>query len=464
MNGDIKIHGGDFVSGIMDNNQYVYGFFLLKVPGKLLREKIPISFVSQLEIATEESVKKLGGTLGWGLVGVTLLGPVGLLAGLLAGGKRNEVTFTCVFRDGRKFIATVSSKLYKAMMGDILSSIGNNNITGNLSASQFAQRNERNDHLNKISDIISEHDFVLCKNCGAKNLDTSINCWSCTENLSVKWKGLNATAKIAWVFGVVILLLGLSNFMEAPLPGLSLIVVAALLLPPIRNYVYSKTNLKLPVVVRVILILLLLASFSHYARPIKERKDQELTAHNAQEEAQREVKSHQESVGSEFINDKGELDEAALVERVKKLINERDYEIAYKLGSLKKVGKNAELDSYMDQARDKIKEGLEAEIERQPLDWYDRKASLYKRLIELYPQSAEYKNKYEREMQNGKARSNPVDSSKENKEISSLDQITDKCSKYVVATSPKHPVSSPAELEMLYMKLYNCMQSEIGKK
>ena len=58
MNGDFKIHGGDFISGIVDTNQYVYGFFLLKVKGKLFREKIPISFVMNLEIATEESVKK----------------------------------------------------------------------------------------------------------------------------------------------------------------------------------------------------------------------------------------------------------------------------------------------------------------------------------------------------------------------------------------------------------------------
>ena len=68
-----------------------------------------------IEIASEESVKRFGGTVGWGLVGATLLGPVGLLAGLLAGGRGKEVTFVATFKDGKRLFATTDSDTYKKM-------------------------------------------------------------------------------------------------------------------------------------------------------------------------------------------------------------------------------------------------------------------------------------------------------------------------------------------------------------
>ena len=54
-------------------------------------------------------MKKIGGTVGWGAVGAIALGPVGLLAGLLLGGKKKEVTFVARFKDGRKLLATTDN-------------------------------------------------------------------------------------------------------------------------------------------------------------------------------------------------------------------------------------------------------------------------------------------------------------------------------------------------------------------
>lgn len=64
------------------------------------------------DVATEESVKRIGGTVGWGAAGALVLGPVGLLAGLLLGGKAKEVTFVGRFRDGKKVLATVDQKTW----------------------------------------------------------------------------------------------------------------------------------------------------------------------------------------------------------------------------------------------------------------------------------------------------------------------------------------------------------------
>ena len=111
--GTFEVHAGDFKKG--KDHQYLAGKpgnLIMKSQGKFFREKIPVSEIQELEPASEESVKRIGGTVGWGAVGGVLLGPVGLLAGLLAGGRGKDVTFVCKLKDGRKFMATASSKIY----------------------------------------------------------------------------------------------------------------------------------------------------------------------------------------------------------------------------------------------------------------------------------------------------------------------------------------------------------------
>lgn len=112
MFGQIEVLAGDFKPG--KNGQFVKGF-LLPVPGSLTRESISAKAVRELTVATEESVKRIGGTVGWGLVGGVALGGIGLLAGLIAGGKGKDVTFVCQFEDGRKFLGRTDSKTYQSM-------------------------------------------------------------------------------------------------------------------------------------------------------------------------------------------------------------------------------------------------------------------------------------------------------------------------------------------------------------
>ena len=65
-----------------------------------------------VEVASEESVKRIGGAAGWGAVGALALGPVGLLAGVILGGRSKDVTFIATFKDGRKMLATTDSKTF----------------------------------------------------------------------------------------------------------------------------------------------------------------------------------------------------------------------------------------------------------------------------------------------------------------------------------------------------------------
>ena len=60
----IKVHAGDFLEG---DGQFHSGDLVLRTEAhKFFGETIPVTALQTVEIATEESVKKLSGAVGWG--------------------------------------------------------------------------------------------------------------------------------------------------------------------------------------------------------------------------------------------------------------------------------------------------------------------------------------------------------------------------------------------------------------
>lgn len=115
--GMIKIHGGDFT----EQSVYFCGDVLV-ISGKVKNEEINSNRLRSVEVATEEAIKKLPGSIGLGLVGGLLLGPVGMVAGVLAGGNKKEITFTATFHDNRSFVATTDPKTFANLKADALDS------------------------------------------------------------------------------------------------------------------------------------------------------------------------------------------------------------------------------------------------------------------------------------------------------------------------------------------------------
>jgi hypothetical protein len=110
----LKVLAGDFINTRGTSKCSPAGFSLWPKDETFhwSPEQIPMSEIEILEQASEENVKKIGRTVLWGLAGAVALGPVGLLAGLLLGGKKTEITFFTKFKDGRKLVATVDSKTW----------------------------------------------------------------------------------------------------------------------------------------------------------------------------------------------------------------------------------------------------------------------------------------------------------------------------------------------------------------
>jgi predicted PurR-regulated permease PerM len=90
-----------------------------------------------------------------------------------------------------------------------------------------------------------------------------------------------------WVFGIFFLLIGVLSFLESPLAGLSMAAAAALLLPPARDFVYSKTNIEFSIKARAISILILFIAFGFFSGQSQEQKKQELAHQQTQEEAEK---------------------------------------------------------------------------------------------------------------------------------------------------------------------------------
>jgi len=95
------------------------GFALRKPTGLWDLEHFRLGDLRRPELATEESVKKLGGTLGWGATGAVLLGPVGLLAGALVGGRKTEVTFVAQL-NGEAFMGQTDKKTWQKILASNL--------------------------------------------------------------------------------------------------------------------------------------------------------------------------------------------------------------------------------------------------------------------------------------------------------------------------------------------------------
>ncbi|WAB99480.1 MULTISPECIES: hypothetical protein [Pseudomonas] len=106
----LTVQSGDFLQG---EGEYRNGSLTLKTPrSPSPGERISLTRISDLRLASLESNRNLGTALGWGMAGALVAGPVGLLAGLWLGGKEEEATFLATFKDGRKLMASTDGKTW----------------------------------------------------------------------------------------------------------------------------------------------------------------------------------------------------------------------------------------------------------------------------------------------------------------------------------------------------------------
>jgi len=198
-----------------------------------------------------------------------------------------------------------------------------------------------------------------------------------------------------WVFGVLFLLTGALSLVESPLAGLSLIAVAALLLPAVRNFVYLKTNKEFPVKARAISIFALLMASGFFIEQVQDRKEKELTVQLAHKKQEKAAQLRQENI--DFFNANRE----EIIFRIKNAITEKDYQVAISKSNKYLVSGDKELKQLNIQAKNELSaiqkmkktEKLLAELKSVPTKEYEKNQRLYQQLLNMHPDSKLYKNK-----------------------------------------------------------------------
>jgi hypothetical protein len=102
--------GGDFGKG---SGFFGFRSFTLPTGQWGSKEEVPTYLLQSVELISQETIQKHPNRLAWGLGGAALMGPLGLLTGLLPrGSTHNKVAFVAEFTDGRSFLATTDHKTY----------------------------------------------------------------------------------------------------------------------------------------------------------------------------------------------------------------------------------------------------------------------------------------------------------------------------------------------------------------
>lgn len=198
-----------------------------------------------------------------------------------------------------------------------------------------------------------------------------------------------------WVFGVLLLLAGALSLIESPLAGLCLIAASTLLLPPVRNFVYSKTNREFPVKARAVSVFVLFMAFGFFAGQAQERREQELAAQKAEERAEKTAQLRQEKI------DHFNANRDQIIASVEKAIADEDYQAAISQSNKYLVAGDTKLEQLNTEAKNEHAaiqkaektERLLAELKSIPVKEYNENKNLYQQLLKMHPNNELYKEK-----------------------------------------------------------------------
>lgn len=79
-------------------------------------DTIPMSDITEFQVVTEENKASILGKVGWGAAGLVVLGPLGLLAGVLGGGNKRDRLMVIKMRDGRSAMIKGNAADAEALM------------------------------------------------------------------------------------------------------------------------------------------------------------------------------------------------------------------------------------------------------------------------------------------------------------------------------------------------------------
>jgi hypothetical protein len=120
MFGQFKIIAGDFRTNA--KHQFVNDTLLLFEVGGwgFKAKKYPSAHIVGVEEVSSDNTRGAGGTVGWGIAGALVAGPLGAVAAGYLGGKKDEVTFICRLSDGKQFVGVMKKSIFVKLSAPFL--------------------------------------------------------------------------------------------------------------------------------------------------------------------------------------------------------------------------------------------------------------------------------------------------------------------------------------------------------
>lgn len=222
---------------------------------------------------------------------------------------------------------------------------------------------------------------------------------------------------LTWVFGILAILIAFVALTTSFRAALCLFAVGALLLPPIRDFVFSKTTTALPVQLRAVIIVILLGSFVYFTSIGGTERAEEAAAEEARELA--EIVAQRKKKNADFFNANRET----IIFSAQTALAEKDYAKVISNTSQYLAAGDQELNEIHDEAKStltkiekaeearlaKIKEAEDskkeevrrekrtveilAELKTIPVSKYAKNKGLYAELVKYHPYEAVYKER-----------------------------------------------------------------------
>lgn len=200
---------------------------------------------------------------------------------------------------------------------------------------------------------------------------------------------------LSWIFAAIFLLVGVSLMFTSPLAGLCALAASALLLPPVRDAVYSKTKKELSGKARGISIIALLIGASLFAGQSQLAQQEKQERRQAQEKAEQTEKLRQEAI-QEF-----QLNSQAIVSSIESSIAQKDFDSAISQADRYMASGDERLKMLREQAATELKSIQQAARTEEILDALklvaaddsEKQRGMYQQLVAMNPENTLYKEK-----------------------------------------------------------------------
>jgi hypothetical protein len=210
----------------------------------------------------------------------------------------------------------------------------------------------------------------------------------------------------SWIFGIFSLLIAIVSLTENLYAALSFLCISLLLIPPIRNFFFSITKVRLSVGARTVAIIILFASFGYFTGEEQRNRDLEIAAAEAEQLAREIAAARQEDI--EFFNQNS----IQIIENIQTALDNDDFDHALSLSSRYLPSENQDLLTLHNEINSQIaiteaKEKAEreeqervegtlrilAQLEDVPESQFQTNRDLYQQLVSYNPEVERYRER-----------------------------------------------------------------------